>query len=57
MAARHARRSTQLLHAYLHDKTAFITMDSANVLSAIVVNNAGVTQAQKELFDHLWSAL
>jgi sugar-specific transcriptional regulator TrmB len=39
------------------DKTAFITMDSANVLSAIVVNNAGVTQAQKELFDHLWSAL
>ncbi|MFZ1249045.1 MAG: helix-turn-helix domain-containing protein [Candidatus Saccharimonadales bacterium] len=38
-------------------KTAFITMSEANVLSAIVVDDAGVAHLQKELFDHLWNAL
>lgn len=36
------------------NKTAFITMDDANVLSGIVIDNPGVAQLQKELFDHLW---
>ncbi|QQS18048.1 winged helix-turn-helix transcriptional regulator [Candidatus Saccharibacteria bacterium] len=39
------------------DKTALITMNDANVLSAIVINNPGVTHLQKELFDHLWQTL
>ncbi len=39
------------------EKTAFITMDEANVLSAIVIDNPGVTHFQKELFDHLWQTL
>lgn len=38
---------------YSH-KTAFISMNDANVLSAIVIDNAGVAQLQKELFDRLW---
>jgi sugar-specific transcriptional regulator TrmB len=36
------------------DKTAFITIDDANVLSGIVIDNPGVAQLQKELFDRLW---
>ncbi|MBL8121537.1 winged helix-turn-helix transcriptional regulator [Candidatus Saccharibacteria bacterium] len=39
------------------NKTALITMDEANVLSAIVIDNPGVTHMQKELFDHLWQTL
>lgn len=39
------------------DKTALITMSDTNVLSAIVINNPGVTHMQKELFDHLWGTL
>lgn len=39
------------------DKTAFISINDANVLSAIVIDNAGVAQLQKELFDHLWGIL
>jgi HTH-type transcriptional regulator, sugar sensing transcriptional regulator len=36
------------------DKTAFISMNEANVLSGIVIDNAGVAHLQKELFDRLW---
>ena len=36
------------------DKTAFITMNDVNVLSGIVIDNPGITQLQKELFDRLW---
>jgi sugar-specific transcriptional regulator TrmB len=39
------------------DKTAFISIDEANVLSGIVVTNTGVAQLQKELFDRLWQTL
>lgn len=39
------------------DKTAFISMNEANVLSGIVIDNAGVAHLQKELFDHLWESL
>lgn len=39
------------------DKTAFITIDEANVLAGIVVDNPGVAHLQKELFDHLWQTL
>ncbi len=39
------------------DKTAFITMNTTNVLSGIVLNNAGMAQLQKELFDRLWDEL
>ncbi len=39
------------------DKTALITMSETNVLSAIVINNSGITHMQKELFDHLWQTL
>ncbi len=39
------------------DKTALITMSDTNVLSAIVIDNPGVTHMQKELFDHLWGTL
>lgn len=39
------------------DKTAFITIDDANVLAGIVVDNPGVAHLQKELFDHLWQTL
>ncbi|QQS19384.1 winged helix-turn-helix transcriptional regulator [Candidatus Saccharibacteria bacterium] len=36
------------------NKTALITLGDTNVLSAIVIDNPGVTNMQKELFDHLW---
>ena len=36
------------------NKTAFITIDDRNVLSATVIENAGITHLQKELFDHIW---
>ena len=36
------------------NKTAFITMSDTSVLSGIVIDNPGVAQLQKELFDHLW---
>ncbi|MCA9326950.1 winged helix-turn-helix transcriptional regulator [Candidatus Saccharibacteria bacterium] len=39
------------------DKAAFITIDDANVLAGIVVDNSGVAHLQKELFDHLWQTL
>ncbi len=39
------------------DKTAFITIDEANVLSGIVIDNEGVAHLQKDLFDHLWETL
>jgi sugar-specific transcriptional regulator TrmB len=39
------------------DKTALITMSDTNLLSAIVIDNPGVTHMQKELFDHLWQTL
>jgi sugar-specific transcriptional regulator TrmB len=39
------------------DKTAFISMTEANVLSGIVIDNAGVAGLQKELFDQLWQSL
>lgn len=39
------------------DKTAFISLTETNVLSGIVIDNAGVAQLQKELFDHLWKKL
>lgn len=39
------------------NKTALITMSDTNVLSAIVIDNPGVTHMQKELFDHLWGTL
>ena len=38
-------------------KTAFISLDESNVLSGIVIDNAGVAQLQKELFDRLWQTL
>lgn len=39
------------------NKTAFITLGEANILSGIVIENAGVTQLQKELFDKQWDDL
>lgn len=39
------------------DKTAFISVSEANVLSAIVIDNPGVTHLQKELFDHIWHTI
>lgn len=39
------------------DKTAFISMNETNVLSGIVIDNAGVAHLQKELFDRLWQSL
>ena len=39
------------------DKTALISMNEANVLSAIVIDNPGIAHLQKELFDHLWKTL
>ncbi len=39
------------------DKAAFITIDDANVLAGIVIDNPGVAYLQKELFDHLWQTL
>jgi len=39
------------------DKTAFITLNETNVLSTIVIDNAGATHLQKEIFDHLWDSL
>lgn len=39
------------------DKTAFISLNEANVLSGIVIDNEGVAHLQKELFDRLWQAL
>lgn len=39
------------------NKTAFISINEANVLSAIVIDNSGVAQLQKELFDRLWGTL
>jgi sugar-specific transcriptional regulator TrmB len=36
------------------DKTAFISINEASLLSGIVIDNAGVAHLQKELFDHLW---
>jgi hypothetical protein len=32
-------------------------MDEANMLSGIVIDNPGVAQLQKELFDRLWQTL
>ena len=39
------------------NKTAFITLNEVNVLSAFVIDNPGTTHLQKEIFDHLWDAL
>lgn len=39
------------------NKTAFISMDESNVLSGIVIDNPGIAQLQKELFDRLWLTL
>ncbi len=39
------------------DKTALITMNEQNVLSGTVIDNAGITSLQKELFDRLWQTL
>ena len=39
------------------DKTAFINLGEGNLLSAIVIDNPGVTNLQKELFDRLWNNL
>lgn len=39
------------------NKTAFISLNEANVLSGIVIDNAGVANLQKELFDRLWQTL
>lgn len=39
------------------NKTAFISLNESNVLSTIVIDNAGTTHLQKEIFDHLWDSL
>lgn len=39
------------------NKLAFITIDETNVLAGTVIDNKGISQAQKELFDHLWNSL
>lgn len=39
------------------DKTALISINDTNIVSGIVIDNAGVTQLQKELFDSLWQIL
>lgn len=39
------------------NKTAFISLDESNMLSGLVIDNAGVAHLQKELFDHLWNTL
>jgi sugar-specific transcriptional regulator TrmB len=39
------------------NKLAFITIDEASILTGTVINNTGISQAQKELFDHLWNTL
>lgn len=39
------------------NKTAFITLNDQNILSTIVIDNAGVTHLQKEIFDRLWKNL
>jgi len=39
------------------NKTAFISIDDTNCLSGIVIDNSGVTNLQKELFDHMWDIL
>lgn len=39
------------------DKTAFISMNETNIMSGIVIDNTGVAQLQKELFDKLWATL
>lgn len=36
------------------NKTAFITMSDTNVLSGIVMDNPGIAQLQKEIFERLW---
>jgi sugar-specific transcriptional regulator TrmB len=39
------------------NKVAFISMNETNVLSGILIENAGVAQLQKELFEQLWSSI
>jgi sugar-specific transcriptional regulator TrmB len=39
------------------NKTALISMNEQNVLNGIVIDNAGVTNVQKEQFARLWDAL
>jgi sugar-specific transcriptional regulator TrmB len=39
------------------NKTAFINLGEGNTLSAIVIDNSGVGNLQKELFDRLWDTL
>lgn len=39
------------------NKTAFINMGEGNMLSSIVIDNPGVANLQKELFDRLWETL
>lgn len=39
------------------NKTAFITINEANMLSAFVIDNPGTTHLQKEIFDRLWDSL
>ena len=39
------------------NKTAFISIDESNYLTGIVIDNAGVTNLQKDLFDHMWVIL
>lgn len=39
------------------NKTAFINLGEGNALSSIVIDNPGVANLQKELFDRLWGTL
>ena len=39
------------------NKTAFISMNEENVLSGIIIDNEGVANLQKELFELLWRTL
>lgn len=39
------------------NKTAFINLGAGNILSAIVIDNPGVANLQKNLFDHLWETV
>lgn len=39
------------------NKTAFITLSDQHIISAIVIDNKGITHLQKEIFDRLWNSL
>lgn len=56
-APQHRNKTPNCYTLIYGNKTAFITRNEQGILSAILIDNRGITDLQKELFDQQWKAL